>query len=147
MKIVLASDHAGYFLKEAVKEHLDAEGVEWEDFGPYNDNSVDYPDYGSKVALDISRGLFERGILFCGSGIGMSMVANRYPNVRAALCINKEMAELSRQHNDANILTLGARFLEVNEACQIIDVWLNTNFDGGRHLNRIQKIDTLSKSF
>lgn len=144
MIIVVASDHAGYHLKEAIKDHLAKSNYGCKDFGPRSDRPVDYPDYGCKAALAISQGKYERGILICGTGIGMSIVANRFPNVRAALCLNRQMALLARQHNDANILTLGARVIKPEHALKIIDIWLHEAFQGGRHLRRIEKINAMT---
>ena len=144
MKIALASDHAGFRLKEKIKDHLISSDYNVTDFGTYNETSVDYPDFGGKVAKEISEERYDRGILVCGSGIGMSIVANRNSGVRAALCVNVEMAKLARKHNNSNVLTLGARLLTENESLQIVDMWLTTAFDSGRHLRRIEKIDTMS---
>ena len=143
MKIAIASDHAGFTLKKSIKDHLSLSDYIVTDFGTYDETSVDYPDFGEKVAIEIAKKRYDRGILVCGSGIGMSIVANRFSGVRAALCVTVEMAKLARKHNDSNVLTLGARLLTVEESLQIVNVWLNTVFEGGRHLRRINKIDTL----
>lgn len=145
MKISIASDHAGFKLKEAVKERLKALGHDVLDRGTYDETSVDYPDYGALAARDVSDGVAERGVLICGSGIGMSMVGNRIKDVRAALCTSTIMAEMSRKHNDANVLTMGARYTDPDLAMQILDVWLNTEFEGGRHQRRIDKIMRLGE--
>jgi ribose 5-phosphate isomerase B len=143
MKIALASDHAGFELKEKIKEFL----TEYEviDFGTENSNSMDYPDTGFKAAEAISNGNCERGILICGSGLGMSIVANKVPGIRATLCQTKQFAELSRMHNDSNILVLSGRFISEYLAKEIIDVWFNTEFEGGRHQKRLDKIQNYEK--
>ncbi len=138
MKIALASDHAGFELKETIKDFLTEHEVI--DFGTHSTESMDYPDTGFKAAEAIARGECERGILICGSGLGMSIVANKVKGIRAALCNSLKLARLSRQHNDANILVLQGRFISHNLAKKIIKAWLSTEFDGGRHSNRINKI-------
>ncbi len=143
MKIALASDHAGFELKEKVKEMISKHIVT--DFGTGNSDPIDYPDSGFKAATAVSIGKCERGILICGSGLGMSIVANKVPGVRAALCQTKQFAQLSRMHNDANILVLSGRFISEYLAKDIIDVWLNTEFEGGRHKTRIDKISDYEK--
>ncbi len=140
MKIAIASDHAGFPLKEFVKKYLDELGYEYNDFGTTNEESVDYPDYALKVANAVSENKFDRGILICGTGIGMSIVANKFPNVRAALCYDTETARLSREHNDANVLTLGGRTTNLDLAKRIVHAWLTTEFVGERHLRRVDKI-------
>lgn len=147
MTIVIASDHAGYKLKEAVKAYLTNNGIAVVDKGPFNDQSVDYPDYAVEAARDVSEGRIEQGILICGSGIGMAMVANRLPGVRAAHCLDTKTAQMARSHNNANILTLGERTTPLEKALEIVDVFLNTIFDGGRHERRVKKIDTLTAPF
>ncbi|MBI2875786.1 MAG: ribose 5-phosphate isomerase B [Candidatus Tectomicrobia bacterium] len=144
--IALASDHGGYTLKEAVKGLLLKEGYPIEDLGPHGPESVDYPDYGAKLAARISEGEFSRGILACGTGIGMSIVANKFPHVRGALCHDLYTATMSRQHNDANILILGGRILETEMALEIVKTWLNTPFEGERHSRRLEKIKTLDEN-
>ncbi|MDP8203266.1 MAG: ribose 5-phosphate isomerase B [Candidatus Tenebribacter mawsonii] len=138
MKIALASDHAGFELKENIKKYL----TEYEvvDFGTNNSDSMDYPDTGFDAAVAVSRGECERGILICGSGIGMSIVANKVSGVRAALCQTKQFAQLSRLHNNSNILVLSGRFISEYLAKEIIEVWIKTEFEGGRHQNRLDKI-------
>ena len=143
MKISLASDHAGFELKCAVKQFLLDQGHLVEDFGTNNAESVDYSDFGIKVASKISSGDFEHGILVCGTGLGMSMVANRFKYVRAALCNDIFSAMMSRQHNDSNLLVLGGRVIGMELAKQIVNVWLKTDFEGGRHKKRIDKFDTI----
>jgi len=139
-KIVIAADHAGYSLKEALKTFLTEMGLAVTDVGTDSDHAVDYPDPGGKAAEAVSTGLFPRGILICGSGIGMSIVANRFPGVRAALCLDEETARLSRMHNDANILVLASRKTDPETARQIVRMWLTTPFEGGRHQQRLDKI-------
>lgn len=136
--IIIASDHAAYPLKEMVKSFLVNAGYPVEDVGTYSRVSVDYPEFGMRLAAQISKGMYERGILLCGTGIGMSMVANRFRNVRAALCTDPFSARMSRQHNDANILVLGGRMIGETMALEIIDAWLNTRFEGGRHQKRLE---------
>jgi ribose 5-phosphate isomerase B len=145
MSIALASDHAGFPLKEHVKGYLQSTHRNFVDFGPDNAKSVDYPDFGAKVAYAVSKGQVERGILICGSGLGMSILANRFPDVRAALCDTVEIAQLARLHNNANILVMGGRILSHKDACNIVEAWLTTKFEGGRHQKRIEKIEALTK--
>lgn len=137
--VYIASDHAGYELKEDLKKCFSGT-VEWVDYGCNSEESCDYPDMIHPLAADINSGKNSIGIILCGSGIGVSMVANKYANVRAALCWNKEIAMLSRQHNDANVLALPARFLSVEAAKEIVQVFLSTSFEGGRHSRRVEKI-------
>lgn len=141
MKIAIAADHAGYRLKEEIKNYLETENYTVDDVGTFNEDSVDYPDYGRKAAELVSAGKAERAVLVCGSGIGMSMVANKVNGIRAANCNNIECAILSRQHNDSNVLCLGARMLSFEESKVILSAWLSTSFEGGRHLRRVEKID------
>ena len=140
-RIVIASDHAGFPLKERVKKFLISSGLTVDDLGTHDEQSVDYPDYGSLAAAEVSAGRAKRGILICGTGIGMSIVANRYPRVRAALCMSIEMARLAREHNDANIVVLAGRLLAPEVALEIVNTWLTVEFQAGRHLFRIEKID------
>lgn len=143
-RLAIGSDHAGYELKEKLKKYVAARGYEIDDVGPCSPEPVDYPDFGSQVALLVSSGRAGRGILICGSGIGMSITANRYPGVRAALCMNPELARLSREHNDSNVLVLAARFTETGVAEEITRVWLETPFSGeDRHARRLAKIEQL----
>ena len=141
-RIPIASDHAGYELKERLKSALQARGFEVDDLGPATDASTDYADYAHPVAERVSTGAAPRGILMCGTGLGMSYAANRHPHVRAAVAWAPEIAALARQHNDANVLVLPARFLAEGEAERILDAWLATPFEGGRHERRIEKIET-----
>ncbi len=135
MRIHIASDHAGFELKEAIKKHL-AERIEVIDLGTNSTESVDYPDFAEKLA----RNLEERGILICGTGIGMSIVANKFPGVRAALCHDEFTAKMSRKHNDANVLVIGSKVVNKDAALKIVDVWLSTEFEGGRHQRRLDKL-------
>ena len=144
--IIIGCDHAAYGLKEKIKEVLTAGGHNVEDVGTFSENSVDYPDFGRRVASSVSRGDFDRGILICGTGIGMSMVANKYKHIRAALCAEPFSAALSRLHNDANILVLGSRVTGEALALEILDTWLNTPFEGDRHQQRLDKFSRLGKS-
>ncbi len=141
MKIAIASDHAGYELKEAIKAAFPEH--EFEDFGTHSVDSMDYPDTGAPAARAVASGKAEMGILICGSGIGMSITANKIRGIRAALCSNTDVARLSRIHNDANVLCLAGRFTAAPYALQIVNNWLNSSFEGGRHQSRIQKIKLL----
>ncbi|MGD9681242.1 MAG: ribose 5-phosphate isomerase B [Candidatus Obscuribacterales bacterium] len=139
--LALGSDHAGYNTKEAIKQVLAAAGVEFKDFGTHSTESCDYPDFARAVAEAVSEGEFERGILCCGSGIGVSMVANKVRGVRAAVCHDENSAELSRLHNDANILCLGERTTPGDSIPGIVSKWLDTAFEGGRHQRRVDKFE------
>jgi ribose 5-phosphate isomerase B len=143
--IIMGSDHAAYALKEKIKEYIIESGIDVEDAGTYSEDSVDYPDIGIKVASAVSTGKFDRGILLCGSGIGMSMVANRFSGVRAALCTDLFSAIMSRHHNNANILVLGGRITGEGLALEMVRSWLTTPFDGGRHQSRIEKFDRMGE--
>ena len=145
MKIALASDHAGYAEKERLKPLFSELGLEVEDLGTISEDSVDYPDYAFKVAERVAQGFAEQGVLVCGSGTGMAIAANKVPGVRAAVAWNEETARLARQHNDANILALGTRTTPLEEIPKIIRAWFNTNFDGGRHIARVEKIREIEK--
>jgi len=138
MKIAIASDHAGFELKELIKK--DMPELDIIDLGTFSADSVDYPDFGIALAEAVAKGEADRGIVICGSGIGMSIAANKVKGIRAALCQTKEFAELSRRHNDANVLVLSGRFISHFLAKEMIEVWLNTPFEGGRHKRRIDKI-------
>jgi len=144
MIIAIASDHAGYDLKTEIRPFLEQIGLDVEDFGTYKNEAVDYPDYGILAARAVAQKKADLGIIMCGSGIGMSIVANKVEGIRAALCCTAEMAEMSRKHNDANILVLGGRMIDFDEAKKAVDVWLKTAFEGGRHLRRINKIHQLT---
>ncbi len=139
-KIFIASDHAGYKLKESIKIFLDKKKIKYSDLGPEDDVKVDYPDYAHKVAKKVKTSKNNVGILVCGSGIGMNITANRHKNIRAAQCFNLKSTKLSRLHNDANIITLGSRLLSKNNALKCVSTFLNTKFEGGRHTKRIKKI-------
>ena len=139
-KIFLSSDHAGYKLKEKIKIHLDKKKIKYIDLGPFSNDRVDYPDYAHKLAKKVKINNNHAGILVCGSGIGMNITANRHKNIRAAQCFNLKSTKLSRLHNDANIITLGSRLLTEKNALKCVSVFLNTKFEGGRHLKRIKKI-------
>ena len=139
-KISLASDHAGFNLKEIIKKKLIKNKVKVLDFGPYSKDSVDYPDYAKKVARNISSKKTNMGILVCGSGTGMAMSANKLRKIRAAVCYNSVSTRLSRTHNNANILALGSRLINKREALKLVNIFLSTKFEGGRHLRRIKKI-------
>lgn len=141
--IIIGSDHAAYDLKEKVKAFLMERGIVVEDAGCYNEDSVDYPDFGIKVASMVSAGKFERGILMCGTGIGMSMAANKFPHVRAALCTDLFSSIMSKRHNNSNILVLGARVVGDILALEIVKAWLETPFEGGRHQRRLDKFDRI----
>jgi ribose 5-phosphate isomerase B len=141
MKIAIGSDHAGYSYKEAIKDFLLSRGHEVRDFGTHSEDPVDYPLFVRPVAEAVSRGEVDRGIVLGGSGNGEAMVANRVPGVRCALCWNVETAELGRRHNDANAISLGERMMPLETALRIVETWLETPFDGGRHVRRVQMID------
>ena len=140
MKISVASDHAGYELKEAVKRHLKAARHEVVDFGTNSTESTDYPDYATPAARAVASGEVERGVFVCASGQGMVMTANKVRGVRAALAWQPEVARLSRQHNDANVLALPARFVGIEQALEIVDAWMDAEFEGGRHIPRVEKM-------
>ncbi len=145
MKIALASDHAGYAEKEKLKPLLQELGVEFEDLGSVSEESVDYPDYARKVAEQVAGGKAEQGLLVCGSGTGMAIAANKVPGVRAAVAWSEETARLARQHNDANVLSIGARVTPEEEIPKIVRAWFATKFDGGRHAARVAKITEIEK--
>ena len=138
--IGLASDHAGYDMKCIIKSHLKKKGYVTKDFGCDSSESSDYPDFAHLIGYGIDNKVVNKGIVFCGSGNGINMTVNKHPGVRSALCWNTEIAKLARNHNDANICSLPSRFITLEEAKNIIDVFLDESFDGGRHLKRIQKI-------
>ena len=139
-KIFISSDHAGFKLKETIKDYLRNKKVKFEDLGPKDDSSVDYPDYAHKVAKKVKLNKSNVGILVCGSGTGMNIAANKHKNIRAAQCFNLKSTRLSRLHNNANIITLGSRLITKKNALKLINIFLNTKFGGGRHLRRVQKI-------
>jgi len=146
MKIAIGSDHAGFALKQALVAPLNNAGHEVLDLGTKGPDSVDYPDFAGAVARSVVSGEADRGILICGSGIGMSIAANRFPGIRAALCLDVETARLSRAHNDSNVLVLAGRKTADAEARSIVDTWLASEFEGGRHAQRIQKIEKLNQT-
>jgi len=146
VRIALGADHRGFALKEALRAWLVGRGHEILDFGTDSADRVDYPDYAFKVADVVSRRGAERGILICSTGIGMSIAANRLPKVRAALCSSVRLARLSRAHNDANVLCLGADFVSGAEARRIVGVWLKTGFAGGRHVRRVRKLGHVGRA-
>ena len=141
MNILVSNDHAGVELKNAVKDLLESKGYVVENLGDNSGESVDYPDIIHPLAKEISQNREKKGIIMCGTGNGVSMVANKHEGVRAGLCWSKEIAELIRKHNDANVLSLPARFLSIKEALEIVEVFLETDFEGGRHERRVDKID------
>ncbi len=140
MKLLIASDHAGYELKETIKKEY-SQVEHWVDFGPNTTESVDYPDFAHPLAVEIEQNNGQKGILICGTGNGIAMTANKHPNVRAALCWNPEIATMARLHNDANILVLPARAITPELALEIVNIFFSTPFEGGRHQNRIEKIN------
>lgn len=143
MKIGIASDHGGFELKEYLKEYLKKSGIEVSDFGTNSEEPVDYPIYGERCARAVANGEVERGVVCCGTGIGISIAANKVKGIRCALCTDENMARLSRQHNNANMLALGGRTTSNEEAKKILDAWLITEFEGGRHQRRIDMIDNI----
>jgi ribose 5-phosphate isomerase B len=143
MKVAVASDHAGFAYKEKVKDYLASKGYEVVDYGAYTDERSDYPDAAHKAASGIQHGEADRGVFVCGSGIGMAMTANRHTGIRAVEAVTNEMAKLSRQHNNANVLSLGERLVSWEDAEKIIDTFFTTDFEGGRHVQRIEKIDNV----
>ena len=145
-KIALASDHGGFDLKESVIAHLLNTGWEVDDLGPHSRDSVDYPDYGIKLAEAVAEKKVDRGIVICGTGIGMSIVVNRYPGIRGTLCSDVFTAKLCREHNDSNILIMGGRVIGKGLAAEIVNTWLNTPFEGGRHQRRLDKINQIDAS-
>jgi ribose 5-phosphate isomerase B len=140
MKFVVGSDHGGLELKQAVLELLQKRGQEVEDCGTNGSASVDYPDFGALVATAVSSGEAEAGVLICGTGIGMSIIANKYPGVRAALVHDEFTAQMAKEHNNANILILGGRILDLEQGVKLVNVWLDSRFEGGRHQGRLDKI-------
>jgi ribose 5-phosphate isomerase B len=145
MKAAIGNDHAGFKLKNAIREYFKKKGIACKDFGSNNESPVDYPDYALPVALAVSKGEYDCGILICGTGIGMSIAANKVPGIRGAVCHNVFTAKVSRAHNDANILLLGGRILSKKEALRIVGVWLKTKAEGGRHRRRVKKIAQIER--
>lgn len=147
MKIAMASDHAGFQMKRMLKEFLASLGHEVRDFGADSEDPVDYPDTGREAALSVAAGDSDVGILICGTGIGMSIVANKVPGIRAALCNDVVCARLTREHNDSNVLALGARVIGNETARELVGTWLSTDFVGGRHTRRVEKISAMDREF
>ena len=145
MRIALGADHAGVALKNNIKHLLDQRGIRYTDFGTNTTDSVDYPDFAAEVGRRVAGGEFDRGILVCGSGVGMAMAANKIPGVRAAAVIDEASARLSREHNDANVLALGERITASDQATRLVDIFLETAFQGGRHQRRVDKIAALER--
>jgi ribose 5-phosphate isomerase B len=145
MKIAIGADHAGFEEKEKIKPYLDELGIDYEDLGTNSPDSVDYPDYAQKVGRAVASGEVEEGILFCGSGTGMAIAANKIHGVRAAVAWNPDIARLAREHNNANVLSLPARFIPADDAKKIIKAWFDAKFEGGRHERRVEKISELEK--
>ncbi len=146
MRIALASDHAGVKLKAHIRQAIDSRGLTVHDYGPVTEDSVDYPDYAAQVARAVASGDFDRGILICGSGIGMSIAANKVGGIRAARVNDADDARLAREHNDANVLTIGARTVTVDRAIAAVEAFVTTPFSGGRHQRRVDKITELDVS-
>lgn len=147
MRVAVGSDHAGYYLKEEVKKLLEERGTEYRDFGTCSLESVDYPDFALKVAEAVASSQFDRGIICCGTGIGVAVTANKVPGIRAANCHDTFSARASREHNDANVLTLGGRVVGPGLAREIVAVWLDTAFAGGRHQGRLEKIAAVERKY
>ncbi len=147
MKIALGFDHGGFEYKSALIEYLDKNGFEYQDFGTFSNQSVDYPDYGVKVAKAVASGEFDRGILICGTGIGMSIVANKVKGVRCALANEYFSAKATREHNDTNVLAMGARVIGLSTMTEIVNVWLKTDYIGSYHQNRLDKIAEIEENF
>src|SRR5256885_14866700 len=145
MKIAIASDHAGFEEKERLKPLLNELGIQFEDLGTVSTESVDYPDYARKVGEEVAAGKVDQGVLVCGSGTGMAIAANKVPGVRAAVAWNEEVARLAREHNDANVLSLGARVTPPEELPRIVRAWFNAKFEGGRHDRRVEQIREIEK--
>lgn len=147
MKIALAADHGGYALKEELKKHLEKRGIEYEDLGTYSTESVDYPDYALKAAEAVAAGKFDFGIVVCGTGIGISIAANKVPGIRCALCHDTFSARMTRMHNDANMLAFGGRVIGAGPMCDIVDAFLGASFEGGRHAKRVEKIRKIEEKY
>lgn len=147
MKIAIASDHGGFRLKEEIIQYMAKTGIDYEDFGTYSEESVDYPDFALPVAEAVREGRFDRGILCCGTGIGVAIVANKVPGIRAAQCHDTFSARAAREHNDANILTMGQRVIGPGLAREIVRVWLEAGFSGGRHACRVEKIGAIEQKY
>ena len=143
--IAIGSDHGGYKLKEEIKRYLEEKEIEYTDCGTFNEESVDYPEIAKTVALEVQSGECEKGIIICRSGIGMSIVANKFKGIRCAKCNDEEEAKFSRMHNNANVLAIGADYMDVNKAIRIVRTWIATEFEGGRHEQRIKIIEEIEK--
>ncbi len=143
MRIVIASDHAGFKLKKVIADGLEARGIDYTDVGTRSEERVDFVEYGEEAMKRLTAGEFERAILVCGAGLGMTIVANKFKGVRGTLCMDEYMAEMSRAHNDSNCLNLAGRILPADKALRILDIWLDTEFEGGRHQQRLNKIRDL----
>ena len=144
--IAVGCDHGGLNLKNAIVKYLEDNNIEYKDFGTYTDESVDYPVYGYKVAKEIAEGRAEKGVLCCGTGIGISMAANKVKGIRAAVCTNEFMAEFTRKHNDSHIICMGGRVIDEKTAVRLTDIFLHTEFEGGRHQNRINMITDIENN-
>ncbi|AGB20147.1 ribose 5-phosphate isomerase B [Thermoanaerobacterium thermosaccharolyticum] len=145
--IAIGSDHGGYELKKAIKKHLDEKGIEYKDFGTFSEESVDYPDFALKVAEAVASGEFDKGILLCGTGVGISIAANKVPGIRAANVSDAFSARYSKEHNNANVLCMGGRVVGPGLAAILVDEWLNAEFQGGRHQKRLDKITEIEKKY
>ena len=143
--IAIGSDHGGYRLKEEIKKYLDEKQIEFKDYGCYSEEKVDYPNFAKEVSKSIQRKECDKGILICRSGIGMAIVANKFKGIRASLCMSEEMAKFSRMHNDSNILTIAADYVSTSQAICIVRMWLATEFEGGRHIDRLKIIEEIEK--
>jgi len=140
MKIAIGGDHAGFEYKQKLVKKLEELGYEVKDFGPFSTDSVDYPDYVHPLSISIEQGEYELGVVICGSGNGVAITANKHQGIRAALCWNEDLAALARQHNNANVIALPARFISYELAEKLVEIFISTDFEGGRHLNRVNKI-------
>ncbi len=143
--IAIGSDHGGYRLKEEIKKYLEEKQIEFKDYGCYSEEKVDYPNFAKEVSKSIQRKECDKGILICRSGIGMAIVANKFKGIRASLCMSEEMAKFSRMHNDSNILTIAADYVSTSQAICIVRMWLATEFEGGRHIDRLKIIEEIEK--
>ena len=146
MMLAIGSDHGGYELKERIKKHLEEQGIEYHDFGTYSEDSVDYPDIAKPVCESVLKNECDRGILICGTGIGMSIAANKFNGIRAAVCGDIYSAKMTKIHNNANIITMGARVIGQETAREIVNAWLTNEYEGGRHQNRLDKISDIEKN-
>lgn len=147
MKVIIGSDHFGFDLKEVIKEHIESKGIEVDDIGVHDKTPIDYPDIGVALAERIASGEFERGILICGTGIGMAIVANKVPGVRAAVCHDVYSAERARKSNNAQVMTMGAQIVGPELAKKLVDIWLESEFQGGRSLPKVEKINKIDEKY